>query len=174
MIGGPLAALPVPEAMILAMPGTLRPEELCQLWRIFAAIARTWGADGTSPDYQYSQWLEFIHTRTATEPSYLGEYRAGLEVLSELGEYYGESLWHRLFFAHDAQPDTRLAHLRKFVVEEFMQVWLTTGGFRTYGAGNYNSYVAGSRFAVTPPYRFSPSAPQAPLPQTSAADLKES
>ncbi len=173
MIGGAVAATPVSETMLRGAPGTLSANELQQLWRVFAAIARTWGAEGDNPDYQYSQWREFVTIRTTTEPSYLAEYRAGLEVLAELVQFYGESLWHPLFFAHAAEPGTRLAHFRQYVVEEFMQVWLTAGGFKTYGAGNYNSYVSGSRFAVTPPYRFLPTSTQAPLPQTSAADLKE-
>src|SRR5262249_31843329 len=137
-------------------------------WEVFVHIGRTWGDPGDDPRYQRSQWLEFILVKTEQEPSYLGEYQNALRVLAELREVYQEKTWMKLFFEHGTQdrPTTRLGHLRVFVVGEFIKVWLTSGGFKTYGAGNYNSYVSGSRFAVHPPYRLVPEMPQQPRPQT--------
>jgi hypothetical protein len=147
----------------------LQQAELDKLWEVFVRIGKTWGAAGDDPLYQRSQWLEFIAARCKEEPSYLAEYRSGLGVLAELKATHGDGVWDVLFFNHGVTPGppaTRLGHLRVFVVEEFIKVWLTTGGFRSYGAGNYNSYVSGSRFAVLPAYRRVGAAPQAPAPQT--------
>ena len=175
MIGGAIAQEDVGSAMLSSALGKMDQPEMDGLWEVFDHIGRTWGAEDANPLYQRSQWLEFLHVKTQEDPSYVGEYRNGVEVLRELHQLYQEEMWHKLFFEHGVgdSKTSRLAHLRKFVVEEFIQVWLTSGGFKTYGAGNYNSYVSGSRFAVTPAYRRLPTSPQAPNPQTESLSQEE-
>ena len=150
MIGGAISHEELPARLIHSGPGKLADDEIESLWEVFVHIGRTWGESKDDPGYQRSQWLEFVHVKTEREPSYLGEYRNALRVLAELREAQQEGMWDKLFFEHGAgdKPTTRLGHLRTFVVEEFIKVWLTSGGFKTYGAGNYNSYISGSRFAV--------------------------
>ncbi len=169
MIGGPISAEDVPALPFTSLPGELERDELERLWELFDHIGQAWWPSGDSPLYQRSQWLEFVTVKCKEKPSYLEEYRSGLRVLNELKGAYGEAAWEKLLFEHAVPagpPTTRLAHFRRFVVEEFIKVWLTSGGFRAFGAGNYNSYVSGSRFAVKPAYRrVLPVAPEsAPLP----------
>jgi hypothetical protein len=168
MLGETIANQELPAHLLPSSTGPLEAAEIEGLWEVFVHIGRTWGAEGADPLYQRSQWLEFLQVKTQQAPSYLQEYRSGLEVLAELYRLHGEEMWQKLFFDHGttSPPTTRLAHLRTFVVEEFIKVWLTSGGFKTYGAGNYNSYVSGSRFAVRLPYRRAASEPQTPRPQT--------
>lgn len=168
MIGGPISRQEFPIRLLPSNPGRLAAGQVEGLWEVFVHIGKTWGAPEEEPLYQRSQWLEFLNVKTEQEPSYLAEYRSGLEVLNELERLHGEGRWQKLFFEHGVTgpPTTRLAHLRVFVVEEFIKVWLTSGGFKSYGAGNYNSYISGSRSAVRPPYRRLAQDKQAPSPQT--------
>ena len=174
MIGGEIAKSDAGTGRVFSKPGELARADLAVLWDLFVEIGRTWGDPKDDPNYQRSQWLEFIELKTKEAPSYLAEYQYGAEVYRELREIYGDGLAQALFFEHGAAefPASRLAHFRTHVVEEFIQVWLTTGGFRAYGAGNYNSYVSGSRFAVRDAYRRLPTSDQAPRPQTGPADLE--
>lgn len=154
MIGGPVANEATPLYLLPSNPEPLRRSEIEDLWRIVDAIHRTWGDPETDPLHFRSQWHEFVTTRAEQEPSYLEEYRSGLQVLLEFGTSHPDDIWTIVFFQHGGPGlETRFGHLRKFVIEEFIRVWLAAGGFKSYGAGNYNGYVSGSRFAVTPSYR---------------------
>lgn len=156
MIGGPLSHQELSNRGLWSSPSSLKPEEIECLWKLFVAISETWGNAEVNPLHQRSQWLEFLQVKTEKPPSYVEEYRNAILVLEELEHMYGAAAWNKLFFEHGVekgQLTTRIAHFRVFVVEEFIKVWLTTGGFKVFGAGNYNSYVSGSRFAVRPPYR---------------------
>src|SRR5262245_53527600 len=132
MIGDAVSKEELATFLLPSKPGQPPADELAGLWELFAQIGKTWGTDGDDPLYQRSQWLEFIAAMTDQEPSYLAEYRNALLVLAELRRLYGEGMWPKLFFEHGVSgpPTTRLAHLRKFVVEEFIKVWLTSGGFK--------------------------------------------
>jgi len=143
--------------------GDLAPAEIDRLWKVVVAIAEHWGEPDDDPLLCRSQWLEFVHVRTSREPSYLAEYRSAIGVLDHLKAERGERAFEWLLFESGLKPGdppmTALGHLKKYVVDEFIRVWLAAGGFRSYGAGNYNGYVGGSRFAVRPPYRtFTPTA----------------
>lgn len=170
----------LPERLLPAEPGPVSPDDLKILWQLFVAIATAWGSGGrrghesngqasnghTSPESisasgspdplaLRSQWLEFIEVRTRIAPSYGGEYRSAVLVLEELSRVHGPAVWDELLFgaSRSAPPTSRLGHLRRYVVEEFIKVWLAVGGFKAFGAGNFNGYVSGSRFAVQSPYR---------------------
>ncbi|MGD9644713.1 MAG: hypothetical protein AB7U73_03310 [Pirellulales bacterium] len=145
----------LPERLLPARPGRLTPAELRPLWELFAAIGDAWSDGSLPPERQRSHWLEFIEVRTLTEPSYVAEYRSALLALEELRQQHGSGMWQELFFGETrtAPLTTRRGHLRRYVVEEFIRVWLTSGGFKEFGAGNYNSFVSGSRYAVNSPYR---------------------
>lgn len=175
MIGGPIARQELPGRLLPSNPGNLTAGQIEELWEVFVHIGNTWGTPEEEPLYQRSQWLEFLKVKTEQEPSYLAEYRSGLDVLGELERLYGDGRWQKLFFEHGVtgSPTTRLAHLRVFVVDEFIKVWLTSGGFKSYGAGNYNSYISGSRFAVRPAYRRPGQDKQAPAPQTEPLELAQ-
>ena len=156
-LGGELSREEVLPGLLPSETGKLRPEEVGRLWEVFEAIASTWGDPDGEPRLQRSQWLEFLEVRTAEAPSYLEEYRSAIRVLDELRENHGDQAMKKLLFESGMKEGdaatTRLAHLKMFVVDEFIRVWLASGGFKVYGAGNYNGYISGSRFAVRPAYR---------------------
>src|SRR5262245_58222186 len=123
MLGGTVANQELPTHPLPANPGHLSALEVEGLWEVFVHIGQTWGTPGADPLYQRSQWLEFLQVKTEEAPSYLEEYRSAVRVLAELREVHGDSMWQKLFFEHGtASPPTRLAHLRTFVVEEFIKV----------------------------------------------------
>jgi hypothetical protein len=153
----PSPAAELPAGLLLSQPGELGPEQIERLWEIFVAIARQWGQPANDPMLQRSQWLEFVELRARQAPSYLEEYRNAVRVLDDwkarLGDQALPTILRESGVKSEDAVTTPLAHLKRYVVDEFIRVWLATGGFRTYGAGNYNGYVSGSRFAVRPPYR---------------------
>jgi hypothetical protein len=144
-----------PDELMDAVPGSLAPAEIDALWTIFLKIGEHWQQKMVDPDHQRSQWMEFLHAHTTEAPSYSAEYRHGLQILKDLQQRDGPLVWTKLFQTVGPTPvaTTGYTHFRKYVVEEFIKVWLTSGGFREFGAGNYNSYVSGSRFAIDPQYR---------------------
>lgn len=151
----------LPNRLLPSEPGQLDVDTLECLWELFAAIANIWGtkegsANLNSPLAYRSQWLEFIDAKTLHRPSYVTEYRTGVETLRELHQRHGAGVWNELMFGPSRQAalTTKVGHLRHYVAEEFIRVWLVAGGFKAYGAGNYNGFVSGSRFATAPPYRF--------------------
>lgn len=154
MIGGPFAREATPHYLLPSNTDALAAEDIDPLWAVVRAIHAAWGDPVVDPLHFRSQWLEFVTTRAEQQPSYLAEYRSAARVLSELNAVHGDDMWLKLFHEHGGPGlETRLGHLRKYVVEEFIRVWLAAGGFRAYGAENYNGYVSGSRFAVRPSYR---------------------
>jgi hypothetical protein len=153
----PSPSAELPAGLLPSETGELSAEHIDRLWAIFVAIAREWGDPDADPMLQRSQWLEFVGLRVRQAPSYLEEYRNAVGVLDEWKARHGDQALPKILREPGVKPaDTatsRLARLKKYVVDEFIRVWLATGGFRTYGAGNYNGYISGSRFAVRPPYR---------------------
>jgi hypothetical protein len=151
----------LPSGLLPSPLGRLSPEEIDQLWDIFVAIARTWGRPDADPMPMRSQWLEFVELRVGQAPSYLVEYQNAIAVLAGWKTDQNEAALTNLLCDSSAQPGpastlahtTPAAHLKRYVVDEFIRVWLAAGGFREYGAGNYNGYISGSRFAVRPAYR---------------------
>jgi hypothetical protein len=148
-------ALGRPSGLLPSPIGRLSPEEIDQLWEIFVAIATTWGHPDADPMPLRSQWLEFVELRVSHTPSYLAEYQNAIQVLEGWKTDQSQAALTKLLRASSAQlgDETPVAHLKKYVVDEFIRVWVATGGFREYGAGNYNGYISGSRFAVRPAYR---------------------
>ena len=141
-----------------------------------------------------SSWLEFIEAKTHFEPSYVAEYSNAVLVVDELIETYcegdrsgfstpkgsltggdWEKFWkfsrpafEKLFLDNgipkNKPPTTRLAHAKRFVIDEFIRVNIVASGFRSFrpdkdvdaaseqagfdgGPGrNYKGYIGGSRY----------------------------
>lgn len=148
---------PLLPGLIPSRAGSLAGDEVERLWEIYKTIAATWGETGIDPTLHRSQWLEFLEARTLRDPSYLGEYRSAIRVLDDLTVQHGVRALTWLLLESGVKPGdlptTLLAHAKRYVVDEFIRVWLAAGGFRAYGAENYNGFVSGSRFAVRSPYR---------------------
>jgi hypothetical protein len=173
MIGGPVCRGPLASQLLLAEPRELTRAEIDGLWRIFAAIGRTWQNTVHDSAGLRSSWLEFVAEKTLVRPSYVAEYTNALEVVEELVALYGESdAFAKLFLDNGIPVDakgyyrlgTRLAHAKYFVVDEFIRVQIVAGGFRNFirphlpnilpeNIVNYNGFIAGSRFNRIKPVR---------------------
>jgi hypothetical protein len=171
-IGGPVSTAPLPPALIPSKPRDLTPSELWRLWPILVQIGKQWGNLGYGSAAIRSSWLEFLDAKTTKEPSYVGEYVNALVVMRELKAIYGGEYeaFKRLLFDNGippGDPTTRVAHVKRFVVDEFIKMQVVAGGFRGFvrpkdrATGeiiNYNGFVGGSRFnrirrvrSATPP-----------------------
>ena len=149
--------------LIDSSTGSLLKSEIDQLWELFEKIVFHWNDDvlvKNSPQNFYGQWFEFINLNTNKEPSYLFEYKNAISVLTELKQNNSKDFYKELLFSNKLNlypkrgesdtlyPDraTRIGHLKLFVVDEFIDVFLTCGGYKQYGATNYNSFIYQSRF----------------------------
>lgn len=138
-----------------------------RLWEIFVEIGRAWRNVPRDSAGLRSAWLEFIAAKTKSPPSYVGEYANAVAVMQELEAALGREEAYRMMFFNsgvpDAPPVTRLAHAKKFVVDEFIVVQITASGFRgfvdnehsTNRSLNYKGFIRGSRYNERPTARLS-------------------
>jgi hypothetical protein len=133
----------------------LSAQEMGELWTLFGEIHEAWGSVASRPDDMASNWREFIQLKVSGLPSYLHHYRLACELLSELRQTHGDRLYQYLFFDGELHrhPDTRLASLKRYVIDEFIRVYVSSGGFRSFGGKNYTGFVSGSRYRAQRPYR---------------------
>lgn len=185
MIGGDICRQPLASQLLAAEPRKLTRAEIDGLWRIFVAIGTVWKNTVFDSGGLKSSWLEFLIAKTMTRPSYVAEYVNALEVVAELIKIYGEQSAFENLFLDNGGPlddkgnplakslfkdnipiklDTRLAHAKHFVVDEFIRVQVVAGGFRNFiqpheteirpeNNVNYNGFIAGSRFNRIKPVR---------------------
>ncbi len=185
MIGGDVCKQPLAGQLLAAEPRKLTRAEIDGLWRIFVAIGTVWKNTVYDSAGLKSSWLEFLTAKTMTRPSYVSEYVNALEVVAELIKIYGETVAFENLFLDNGGPldsngvplskplfkdnvpfklDTRLAHAKHFVVDEFIRVQVVAGGFKNFiqpheaeirpeNVVNYNGFLAGSRFNRIKPVR---------------------
>ena len=155
MIGGKTCSNPVAASLIVGEEQTLSHHQLEVLWLLFQEIGKAWNDVYNEGANLRSSWLELIHAKSSTSPSYTGEYVNAVYVLNELIEIYGNNEAFRLLlFAHgipDGPPLTRLAHAKTFVVNEFIRMQVIAGGFKHFGGDevhhkNYKGFIKGSRY----------------------------
>lgn len=151
LIGGTVCHLSVAATLIDSEDRLLTEYEREKLWEIFVQIGKTWqNIDSVTVR---SSWLEFLHAKTSSNPSYVGEYANAIAVLQELESMYGsEEAYRKLFFDNgipDGPPTTRVAHAKIYVIDEFIRMQVVAGGFKGFikpTALNYKGYVGGSRY----------------------------
>lgn len=138
---------------------TLGDAAIAELWLLFSAIHDTWGDEQIRVEDMASGWKELISVKSSGVPSYRDEYQSACSVLKELRKSKGEQLYGYLFFdpavrtESQSNPTSPLARLKNLVIDEFIRVYVSSGGFRAYGGTNYGGFVSGSRYRTTPPYR---------------------
>jgi hypothetical protein len=173
-IGSRICAEPLVATLLPADPRPLTSNEVSSLWRIFVAIGHTWKNTYRDSAGLKSSWLEFLSEKTVIRPSYVAEYLNAIAVVAELVSLYGEAdAFDRLFLRNGLPADkngrllaldSRLAHAKHFVVDEFIRVQIVAGGFRNFVQPdwptiehdytvNYNGFIAGSRFGRLRPAR---------------------
>jgi hypothetical protein len=174
IIGGRICAERLVPTLLPAHPRPLISSEVASLWRIFVAIGQTWQNAYRDSAGLKSSWLEFLSEKTVIRPSYVAEYLNAIAVVAELISLYGEAdAFDRLFLRNGLPADetgrllaldSRLAHAKHFVVDEFIRVQIVAGGFRNFiqpdwpvietdYTVNYNGFIAGSRFSRLRPAR---------------------
>ena len=133
----------------------LSDNEFATLWNLFDQIHKMWGGDECRVEDMASRWREFIEVKVDGSPSYLDYYQDACILLSELENEHGDDLYQ--FILIDAElhrePEPRLTELKRYVIDEFIRVYVSSGGFRSYGSRNYGGFVSGSRYRAQRPYR---------------------
>jgi len=157
-IGGSVCSSELPAGLIFAEGQDLTDQNKEALWKIFAAIGKTWGNTVFNSNNQRSSWYEMLKAKTENPPNYAGEYVNAIYVMEELYEMYGEEEAFRLLFFESnidskIPPVTRLEHCKIYVVNEFIKMQVVAGGFKYWGpepkdkvGKNYAGYIGGSRF----------------------------
>lgn len=160
MIGGIICHTQVEAKLIDTEDKLLRIQERNFLWDIFVEIGKCWGNLPEDSISVKSSWLEFIQAKTEQEPSYIGEYANAIAVVQELIQMYDRDKAFTLLFLSNGIPDgaptTRLAHAKRYVIDEFIRVQIVASGFKGFAAPrgyNYNGYVGGSRYNRLPRVR---------------------
>jgi len=158
----PIANARVDAALLDHEDDFLPPAVRDRLWEIFVEIGRAWKNVSRDSAGLRSTWLEFIDAKTKSPPSYAGEYANAIAVMQELEGLLGrEKAFEMLFFnsgVPDTPPLTRLAHVKKFVIDEFIAVQVTASGFRGFVDNefspnrplNYAGFIRGSRYNERP------------------------
>ena len=165
LIGGPFCADQIGPGMIVGEGQRLTDDERDGLWRLFQQIGRTWDCAKHDSLEVRSSWLEFVEAKSTVSPSYTGEYSNAVLVCDELVDVHGDDAYQRLFFGNGIPPGppmTRLAHTKRFVVDEFMSVQIVASGFKSFGDLNYKGFVGGSRFNIQARVRTWPPDPERP------------
>lgn len=156
LIGGTVCHLPVAATLIDPEDSHLTALQKEQLWDIFVEIGHAWqNMDDDSANVK-SSWLEFIHAKTHQQPCYVGEYANAIAVVQELVDMYGrERAFEKLFFENgipEGPPTTRVAHAKKYVIDEFIRVQIVAGGFKGFiqpASLNYKGFIGGSRYNMS-------------------------
>lgn len=137
----------------------LPPDDMSELWGLFAAIHEHWSESSAKVEDMASRWREFISVKCEGTVSYLQHYQESASLLRQIRRDLGKRCYEHVLFDADviaetkSNPDLPISRLRRFVVEEFVRVYVASGGFRTYGGKNYGGFVSGSRYRQSPPYR---------------------
>jgi hypothetical protein len=165
MIGGSICNDKLSAGLIFAEGQDLTYENKEKLWELFQAIGENWSNTIYESNNQRSSWYEMLKAKTENAPNYTGEYVNAIYVLNELYAQYGrKEAFYKLFFEsgidNDAPPTNRLAHCKIYVVNEFIRVQITAGGFKSWGtkygseqALNYHGFLGGTRYNRLPKVR---------------------
>ncbi|RCS54007.1 hypothetical protein DTL42_02295 [Bremerella cremea] len=144
------------ENQIRAESECLSSSEIDELWKLFSAIHTIWGNDtACRVEDMASRWREFIELKVSETPSYLKRYTAACDLLSDLRASHGDGLYQYLLVDGELhrQSDPGLVNLKRNVIDEFILVYVSSGGFRSFGGKNYTGFVSGSRFRSQRTYR---------------------
>lgn len=160
MIGGTICHTQVAATLIDWENKLLTRQERDFLWSIFVEIGKCWKNLPEDSVRVKSSWLEFIQAKTENEPTYTGEYANAVAVLQELIQIYGHNEAYTLLFLRNGipagPPTTRLAHAKRYVIDEFIRVQIVASGFKGFSAPeglNYHGFVGGSRYNRLPRVR---------------------
>ncbi len=134
----------------------LSGEELEKLWSVLAGIENAWDLAPISHGLR-RQWDDMIEARSLDPGSYLPEFKNAVGVLEELSGLepaeFIDLVFYQTIVRRPGDVKTRLDHAKFFVFNDFIRFLIMSGGFKQFGARNYNGFMGGSRFADAPPVR---------------------
>lgn len=148
--------LPNPQLASLAQ-ADLDAATVAGLWELFVQICIFW-KNVPNPEPMYTRFESFLGNRIERDPNYVSEYRNAVEVIKELVKEKGPAEGYRFLLtnqqAGNAPAQTSLQRARQRVVNEFIQLQLSLGGFKDFTqAINYPGYIAGVNGTGPTPYR---------------------
>jgi len=153
MIGGIVCNETVDSGMLVGDGQLLSHADREFLWRVFVKIGETWRNVRYESSNLKSSWLEMLAAKSGVAPSYTAEYVNAVRVVQELIDMYGDDAFRKLFLDNHIPPGppvTRLAHAKKYVINEFIIMQVMASGFKHFGGKNYAGYVKGSRYNEVP------------------------
>jgi hypothetical protein len=153
MIGGIVCNETVDSGMLVGDGQLLSHADREFLWRVFVKIGETWRNVRYESSNLKSSWLEMLAAKSGVAPSYTAEYVNAVRVVQELINMYGDDAFRKLFLDNHIPPGppvTRLAHAKKYVINEFIIMQVMASGFKHFGGKNYAGYVKGSRYNEIP------------------------
>jgi hypothetical protein len=153
MIGGIVCNETVDSGMMVGDGQLLSYADREFLWRVFVKIGETWRNVRYESSNLKSSWLEMLAAKSGVAPSYTAEYVNAVRVVQELIDMYGDDAFRKLFLDNHIPPGppvTRLAHAKKYVINEFIIMQVMASGFKHFGGKNYAGYVKGSRYNEIP------------------------
>ncbi|MCG8404140.1 MAG: hypothetical protein MI923_02970 [Phycisphaerales bacterium] len=163
LIGGPFCHDKIDPGLIPTEDQVLTEHEREVLWQMFEEIGRCWENVFSPRRGVYdssnlrSSWLEFIEAKTTHEPSYVAEYSNAVTAIEELVDLYGREDAHKRLFLENGiemgPPLTRIAHAKRYVVDEFIRLQVVASGHKAFGGANYAGYIGGSRYTLSPRVR---------------------
>jgi hypothetical protein len=121
------------------LTGSLRSDEVRDLWKIFEHIGTTWDNEDLTTIDSRQDLERILDLKTEIVPSYLTEYREAVRIFRNLRAQFGEQeALRRILFE---EPDARL---RQYVVVEFLRLQVAAGGFLRFGGyRNYPGFPGG-------------------------------
>lgn len=125
------------------------------LWLLFVAIGDHWKL-GDDPEPYRSRLATFMDNRIAINPLYRGYYDAAAATIADLVATNGPTGAFEILFATKTSsgvPASPIEVAKRFVVNEFITMRLAFGGFKSFGARNYNGYIGGTNDPTDCPYR---------------------
>lgn len=122
------------------------------MYKLFEQIGIFWNNTPEKSDLR-TELYTFMMNRIELNSFYIMEYENAKEVLDEfiaIAKKNGKSeedAYAQFFTDPDGlinPPNSRLAHARQNVSNEFISFQLTVGGFESFGAKNYPGFIGGA------------------------------
>lgn len=135
----------------------LNDEAIECLWGLFKSISKYWEFDGEIETLK-SNFLIFISNRIEIDLNYISYYLNANDVINELKKEYGKEEAYKFLMTNSyiniSLPTTPISQTRQFVSNEFIGLYLSLGGFKSFGSIiNYPGYFGGANTEEFTPYR---------------------
>lgn len=129
------------------------------LWALFEKIANYWNSND-DVEAMKSSFLIFISNRISIDLNYASYYSNTPKVITELTKEYKDDEVKALeflltnSFINISLPTTPISQTRQYVTNEFITLYLSLGGFKTFGSNkNYPGFFGGANTEDYIPYR---------------------